>query len=56
MRLATFSKTTCITFKLKETNIKKKKQILQKNMIALKISPGGKQTSWLFTSITEDLN
>ena len=45
--------------KLKEANIEIKKANIakkKKSTVVLKNSPGGRQTSWLFTSINEDLN
>ena len=33
-----------------------KKQIYRLNIIGLKIPTGGRQTSWLFTSMTQELN
>jgi len=34
----------------------KKNKIYQLNVMGLKIPTGGRQTSWLFTSMTEELN
>ena len=45
MRLATPSQFADMPLNLKETNI-----------MGLKIPTGGRQTSWLFTSMTEELN
>ena len=50
MLLATTSWFSGMPLKLKE-----KKEIFQINMISLKIPTGGRQTSWLFTSMTEEL-
>ena len=40
---------TGMPLKLRETNI-------QMNITGLKIPTGGRQTSWLFTNMTEELN
>ena len=48
-----FSKLSRVSMK---TVVKRKKEIYQLNTIVLKLSTVGRQTSWLYTSITAELN
>ena len=41
---------------LKHTTEAEKKEIFQINITGLNVSTGGRQTSWLFTSMTKELN